>query len=1346
MRKQSGAQYISAYDRSSKLTSSNRRGNVLVSLLCSALAVMFLFVTAFSSIAVSSITAHAEDDGSIDKLNEAAKNYGAEPTADGFETTFGKFKETEGQTQNPDTFGYVLERLLTTGYINYTPKGVPSEGKSNPELNCSTDAVGAGTLVYHNCDIPNITTEFLQDAIGLFIASGPQKAETEVATIDNKWFGLPGNIPGDSVPVNPSQRAVKYTGLELYGYNLKYTGYAGEWDHIKVMTSARALANFGFMDSLKLSVTSVVNGVTSGLKTSIANAAGSLSEGDIFGAIGGAFTGIFTGGSSGAINTILDTSDLNVVNATAWYRVGFGSTLYNARELSQEELAAAAKGQFLDMLTQSAPADASIPQDLQNAQVLPADPKDAISKCVYEDAAGKQSEYGNVSTSPGPAEADCRTVAQSAYDQRAAIYEEKRAAWETDHPGETYPSVNDRLAYTWSADGTQKLETLESWKATNNSYFAAADKYRMDCTLNTSEADRKNSLASFRACWSGAWATAAAQAIKDVQVKLNNGWISDKVNPKALSDWFAGSSDRNFNSPWARYICVDSSGQDILVNGRTVPAYNSSGQPSGECGKIRSPIQNGFFGNGYINDPTKPGYVAGRAIPAEDTRNKLMDTSLFTIILPVNELMNQVSNIGLSVAVLTTRISNTVINLTFSPILETLGISGQVVEIIKALRDSLFFPLAVLVIAISGIMFLFKAGKNRDYGQQGISILILIFTFISGVMLMYRPEMMLKAVDEIPSMVEQAVVGSIFSAGSNADDEVCTASGTASAPTGTGLKGESLTYNPATGTRSLMCENWRVFAFTPYIYGQWGTNFNSLYASDTSAPNKMTNTNGDLVGNAGVNMGSGKVVNNWGLYQLDVLSSGTSTDRNFNKKSGFIDNAFYRLVDLQAGPNNGAGTDSSHLQSWSGNNGFERTFTGLTSGVVGIVGMVTVISFSIAKIEITFVSTLMLMFLPVMLLIGLHPTAGRMKLKSYIGTILGLMVQRVVIVIMLSIMLKIVIGVGTSSTGYLLIAFTTTAVCVVFLMHKKEIMGMVTKSVGDTFGGTFGASVVDNPRGALGKVMPLSIRNYAAQGRSAAIGVASGAVGGYLSGRGVVDGARQSAGLELKKLQNIQRRKGYGFAQSTFIAAEAGKEDALKRSRDNENHQKISREISFDTDRGYNTRVAQNLFDETSKHNEGSEDEAPPAEQRTRPDIGVLQTKDSARSAREIAKLAQLEQKINALKLADKAKDDRRKDVSGIVKSDDINSIAADQERLRNLRRGLPGDSVNSPLERELETEKSEKIEKLEAKKNKMEFDLITRENAAYSRSSSKKAMKEELKRLVDEANEVIRKANERGE
>jgi hypothetical protein len=145
--------------------------------------------------------------------------------------------------------------------------------------------------------------------------------------------------------------------------------------------------------------------------------------------------------------------------------------------------------------------------------------------------------------------------------------------------------------------------------------------------------------------------------------------------------------------------------------------------------------------------------------------------------------------------------------------------------------------------------------------------------------------------------------------------------------------------------------------------------------------------------------------------------------------------------------------------------------------------------------------------------------------------------------------------------------------------------------------------------------------------------------------------------------------------------------------------------------------------------------------------MDLLQTQNTAKTAREIAKLSELEQKINALKLEDQTKFGRGEDVSSIVKNDDINSIARDQSRLRDLRRGGSGVlSGESPLEADIETENSGEIERLEKKKHEIETGLIRRENRAFSLSSQKDEMKAELNRLVDEANEAIERANERGE
>lgn len=1324
--------YLENRKTTSIRTSSVSKKNSFGLFISAALAVVILLITTFSSLAMNGSTVFAKEEPQ-DIINEAAANYGAEGSPEGFEKTFDKFSQSNSGADG-DSFSYMLDRLFTTHYINDVRNSVAPSGQKKPKSGkvCNAKNPKAGDLTYHNCDIPNITTEFLQDFLSVFTLQGPVGAEKEQATLDNRWFGLPSNLPKGGVPVDPSERAVKYTALELYGYNLNYTQYKGEWDHIKVMTEARAMANFGLMDNLKLSVTTIVNGITTGLDTSLDNAAESLSSGDVFGAIGGAFTGLFEGFAVGAVNTVVDTSDLNIVNTNGWYRPTFGKTLYNARELSQEEIKANIQSNYVNLISQSRPDDAKVPEDLEAAKTLPENPKEAISKCTFKNASSKNVEYGSSSTPPGVSEADCRSQAEKAFNIRKAAHDEKQAL----DPENIIP-FNDKVQYTWTIDGNQKLETVAEWESKNSSYFDAADKYMMNCELDTNEANRKAALANIRSCWSSEWGPAAERAKKDQQFELNAEWVKNTVDAKALRDWMQ-KPENNFNAPWNRYVCLDSKGNDMVnSNKTTVMLYDSNGKHNDACKQVRAPIQNGFFGSGYTSD----------SAPLADTRNSIYETSILNFLVPVDDVMNFIASLGLGIAVLLTRISNTVLNLSFSPILETLGFDERVTTLIEALRDSLFFPLAALIIAIAGITVLFKAGKDKDYGRQATSLLLIVLTFVGGTILMLKPDLVYKAVDEIPSRVEQAIVGLIFTSGNDSKDVLCTATGVANDPASEDLKGNKITTSSSEGTRAMLCENWRVFAFNPWVYGQWGTGYENL---DNS---KMSNSpeNEKLVGNAKVNMGGGKNSYNWALYQLDVTSSGTSTTRDNLTKSGYVDTDFYRIVDMQAGPNNGLDNDGRYLENWAGKNSFSRALTAGLGAITSIVGLVTITSFSITKITITLVTTFMLIFLPFAFLIGLHPTAGRGKLRNYISTIIGLMIKRIMIVALLAVMFRLVTSTANSAQGsYVLISLVTIVVCLVFMKFRKMFMSMIDQSIDSGIGQQYGKESANNPKSLMNK-LPKSVRNYAEQGSVMTSGIVAGAIGGYLSGNGMINSAKKAANYEKDRILNLQRRRGYGWAQSTVIAAEAGRESVMKEMRDRESYRQVKVEVSDNTDEGYNARVKQNLYEKLREshdevHGEGSFDKTNEGLNKplSTPSKYIdLRTANTAATAREVRRLEEINEKLILLKSDDAGVNERRRKVSEIAENDDINSIATDQERLRARRRGEEWSGPESELDEEYEEEHAEEIEKLEDEKEKLMKRIIDRENSSFRKSRSKREMYNELQRLVQKADEKIKEAEE---
>ena len=1139
-----GTQYLDGTQAAAKFS---RLPSVSYAILCMVLAVVFAG-TSLTTLLNSSgpSIAHAEnEDKAKEKIQDAADDF-LDEGEEGEEFPLGSAIEKMEKTpeEDRDGFAYVLRRLFTVHYMNDTSKGYAAEGKAG--LQCQVDDPNAGTPIYHNCDIPNIMTEFIQDFIAMISQQGIIGGTTTNVALDFPAFGLPQGIPADGAPVKPSERAVKYTGLELYGYNLRYTVYNGEWDHIKVMSQARAMSNFGFMDDLKMGVTSVAQGVSGGIQGGAQGIVDGMSTGGFFGAIGGGFTGFWGGAAGGSINSILDTSDHNVFVTNSWYRVGYGSTLYNARELTETEMAAKTQNTLIALLTSSAPELATVPEDYQNIRNGPPDPKEAISKCTIVDQNGsnKEIKYGNGTIAPGVTKAECEKVAQNAY--------EMRTQYNLD------PDNKDKPRYTWNAEGRQKLETLKQWKKNNESMFKTADKYGLQCDINENEASRKDTIANFRLCWNQKYPVVSKNLQREHQRDNAFEWVTNLFSPANVAGWITGNHNDNFNAPWNRYVCVDSNGKDILdSNGQQVRLYDYNGDLNEGCKPVRPPIQNGFFGNGYV--PSQPQ-------PANDTRYNDANTNFLNVVFPLDRLVSSIGNIGLIIATFVTRVSNTVIALTYNPVMKTLGIDDIIVNLIEGFRESLFFPLIVLVVALAGVQIMWNVGRRKDYGNQATSIVMLCLTIVLGVILMFKPAQVVNAVDSVPAMIETAIMGSIFSLGDRQGDNLCYATGSINDSTFIDLSGNSAKGVGANeGARALMCENWRTFAFNPWVKGQWGTDYKNLYAENTTVgpeASKMKNTNTHLVGDASVVMGGGVTERNWALYQLEVMASGTAYFKDLETPSGRLDTDMYRLVDLQAGPNNGAGTDGRYFEAWKGS-GFDRAIIGPVSAIIAIVGAITVIAYSISKIQIAFVISMMLILLPFMFLFGIHPTMGRSKLKGYFGSILGLMIQRIVLVLLIAVMFSIVARSGSLAEEYWLSAILTLVILLFFLKARKEILKFVFEGISAGFGQPIGAQFMDHPKQWIDK----NVRNKHTSGsllgnnlQKLKVGTqsfAGGAIGGWMAGgkgghsagawNSIRDNALKSSQQAVTRLSNRQRHRGYGMAQTMIEARREAEQQTSKR-------------------------------------------------------------------------------------------------------------------------------------------------------------------------------------------------------
>lgn len=1317
------SQYITAGEAH---TLSSRKNNVFRAFFTTMIASLVLLATVLA-IFGGTIVAYADSEEDAKKeISKLADDYIVK-NSEG-EMDLGATLDIARKDTDPNTFGYILTRLFSTDYINKAPDASKNKQPNNG-TNCRVSDPHAGTPLYHNCDVPNMLTEFTQDFLAVIMQNGPIGAEASSSKAGLLNLGLPDNIPGNGAPINPNDRNVKYTGLELFGYNFNYTSYAGEWDHIKVMTAARSMSNFGFIDGMKLGASAVFNGIASGVGTGVTNFVSSLTSGDIFGAIGGFWGGLFESGSSRIVNTVLDTSDQNVFSTHSWYRIGYGSTLYNARELTSDEVAAKAKSELFKMIQGTKPAEAQTPADLESIKGGLPEPKEAISKCLYKNASGVMKEYGATDVPPGATEASCIEQAKKSADAANAA---RDAANENNSniPGSIdggFPVPDVEPKHEWSIDGTQKLETIAMWISNNSATLAIAEKYNMGVTINTDESKRNATVASVRSEWAGKYNDAELEYLKAEQEIIGSDWMNEQLSPGAFEAYVTEDKSRNYNAPWNRFVCTDANGDDIkTASGDRVFLYDYNGNLNSSCKEVRAPIQNGFFGNG-----------SDSAIP-NDTRYDMVDTSIFGSIFKVTNIYNVIGNFGLWLSTAATRLSGAIMGLAFSPLLSTFGIDTLVVTGIAALRDSLFFGLMTLLIGVAGIMSLWSAGKNRDYGRQAVSLLIMALTIFTGALLMFMPAKVIQLVDEVPAAIERSIVGNIFSVGNTTTDQLCTASGTPTEVKDTDLEGKVLPYNASEGTRSLLCENWRAFAFNPWVYGQWGTNAANLYASGTNNDNTMQNTNGSLVGNASVKMGGGIDMKNWATYQLDTVTTGTASFDDPKAKNGKVNRNFYKIIDMQAGPNNGAGTDGRYFDTWSGN-GIVRPVVGLLGAGVALLGAFTVIVYSFAKIQIAFVITLMLIIMPIMFLMGIHPTAGRMKLKGYFGSIIGLILQRIVLVLLLAVMFRILSEVGTISTDYFMTALFTVIICIAFLKLRKPVLDMVFTGVSNTMGQPIGKQFIDKPKSFVGNQIGGGslVRNKIQEARSIGGSVATGAIAGIVTGKGVRNSVSQTAKSEISLLKNRQRRAGYGVLQTAAQGVKAGKEAAVEKMDDNVYVSKVKDDVHKNTKQYAQYEEALKTWNTWEKDAIGTEEYAidPTTQERVaKPQPpGDYRVKDrSIRELRSLSKLAKLQQKTEGKEVGReqaKIESAAAKEIKGnIAKKGDFDEYMSDAERYSR--------DSDSRIDTSESKRKEAKLASINKKLDKGKTKVAKKDSRQYNRSllASNEKMKQTLEDIQQRA------------
>lgn len=972
----------------------------------------------------------------------------------------------EDAEKNPkpdrDTISYVMKRLLYPGvYVNDVRDGVVAKSlkKKKSEIlydskhACNPDA--PDNLIDNNCNIPNFTTSLIQGVASPFMSDFNGAGKTSSYSVFG--LGVPEKIPGGTVPVNPEKRTHTYTALELFGYNLPRTSYNGEWDQVIASNEARMLSNFGVIDNITLVGTGLWNSVKSGV--------GAFIEGFSFNPVRWLknIGTSFSGGVSAGINTVVDTSELNVVATNAWKRPRMDSSLYNVYVMSDAEVLRETARNYFAIFTKELNAEAEKNPRLKEViELNPSTSLGSVKEFNYDPkmetekskAARKKAEEKRAKEIKKNESEKFKADSNSEYFEEG--YKPNYVKPLTKVPKPVYYTESEQMGF-WEKD--PKVNAVLSNAKKNGLISKMPSGYK---TYKKMVKDWEDKYEPFFKAEFDAEGATIKKILEEIDVNVFTKY--PHLDPKQ------GIS---------RYACANKDGSIMRKSDKTVEyLYLKNNTFKGEsvnpkCDSARPPVDGGLLGTGWdsktITDTRHISNISG-------------DTGVF------HQLNNSIVTGFMGANSFIAKITNVILNLSFSPILEKLGIDVIVAKLVEGFKDTIFFPLVTLVMSVTGLLIFFQLLRNGSALQLLGSVFITLIIFVAGAAFLMHPTATINLVDKVPSKVDSIIANTIIV--DKEDTSYCS------------------TGKETDGIRAAQCNIWGAMVFEPWVHLQFGTGSDNLYAKGYAPEGSkaLQNKNEKLVGDAAVNMGGGKITNNWALYQLSKTKAGTINAKDNSTPLGVVDKDLYRLVDVQAGPDNGAKSDTRYFESWSGknSNGFIVFLTLIQAILMGI----AIMGLGIAKIEVSFMFSISIIFLPIMLLYGLTPK-GRGKLISYISSLGGLLLKRALITVMLAVLLKVIIVAYSKSNSLEVGALTAIFISVAFMIYRKELLGLMTLNGGNGLLGGNSTQIKE----VLSNMTPKYLKQTYQVAKQNTVGAAAGLVGA-------------AAGVTEQRVENQMRIRG----------------------------------------------------------------------------------------------------------------------------------------------------------------------------------------------------------------------------
>lgn len=487
------------------------------------------------------------------------------------------------------------------------------------------------------------------------------------------------------------------------------------------------------------------------------------------------------------------------------------------------------------------------------------------------------------------------------------------------------------------------------------------------------------------------------------------------------------------------------------------------------------------------------------------------------------------------------------------------GTGGSNGGIIGTLYNGMYLSLAGMVMVIVALWMLWRGIIKGEIRKSWFGLLWAVVSFFLGIIVLSNPMMVAAAPMNASVMLGSCVIETMNGRNCLSSDDSASVSKNGDTSTNTlclidPSKSFGMSDHLALDARMATCKMWKAFVLEPWATGQFGMNFESLQSKEadtlkqsdlitqTSNPEKLDYWSSISVSMKGASTRSlcssnEYVYYNIALYQLDLMSDihdcgGSSTTQYHSNAKINSNQMVYQdwkyLIDLETSAKNDTGdgaTNVSHsFWEWNGDNIMTRLSLAISAVAAAIMASTIIIPSSISAIVYLFTGTLLTVFAPMFMLMGIHPTTGKKMFLGWLELELGAVLKYLFMILWVSVVVEIYGAILGATTNLAMSLIFIVAMTVTLKTYQKELLNIFGNV--DLGGKKLSNALGDKFSGAMHKVDNL------------AKATAGGAAAGFINGEGGF-GSRLRSARDMAGYQTMQQGKYMGgFVGNAFQSAD----------------------------------------------------------------------------------------------------------------------------------------------------------------------------------------------------------------